>query len=60
MTLLITLEFVDLFEVSAPSVMALAALTLSLGVAYWLLRKRDDRAQPPSVEEQRRGETEDP
>jgi uncharacterized membrane protein (DUF373 family) len=51
---------VDLFEVSPGSVMALAALTLSLGLAYWLVRERDDRAQPPSVEKQERGESEDP
>jgi uncharacterized membrane protein (DUF373 family) len=51
---------VDLFEVSAASVLALAALTLSLGAAYWLVRERDDRQQPPSVEAEKRGETEDP
>ena len=50
---------VDLFEVSAGSVMALAALTLALGLAYWLVRERDDRAQP-SDEKQKRRETEDP
>jgi uncharacterized membrane protein (DUF373 family) len=45
---------VELFEVSAASVVALAALTLSLGVAYWLVRERDDRAQPPSEETEKR------
>jgi uncharacterized membrane protein (DUF373 family) len=38
---------VDLFEVSAAQVMALATLTLSLSLAYWLVRERNDRAQPP-------------
>jgi uncharacterized membrane protein (DUF373 family) len=50
---------VDIFEVSAPQVMALAALTLSLGLAYWLVRERNDRAQPPWVEERKRAEAED-
>jgi uncharacterized membrane protein (DUF373 family) len=45
---------VELFEVSAASVMALAALALSLGIAYWLVRERDDRAQPPSAETEKR------
>ena len=33
----------DLHEVSAPHLFALAAVTLALGVAYWLIRERDDR-----------------
>ena len=33
----------DLNEVSAPHLFALAAVTLALGVAYWLIRERDDR-----------------
>ena len=32
----------DLKEVSAEQLFALAAITLVLGVAYWLLRQRDD------------------
>ena len=32
----------DLFQVAPESVMALAALVLSLGVTYWLMRERDD------------------
>jgi uncharacterized membrane protein (DUF373 family) len=51
---------VDLFEVPAVQVMALAALTLSLGLAYWLVRERNDSAQPPSVEGQKRGAADDP
>jgi uncharacterized membrane protein (DUF373 family) len=51
---------VDLFEVSAAQVMALATLTLSLSLAYWLVRERNDRPQPPPVEQRRRGEAEDP
>ena len=50
----------DLFDVSAAQVMALATLTLSLSVAYWLVRERNDRPQPPQVEQRRRGEAEDP
>jgi len=33
----------DLNEVSAPHLFALAAVTLALAVAYWLIRERDDR-----------------
>src|SRR6267378_4169302 len=33
----------DPFEAAAGSVFALAALTLALGVTYWLMRERDDR-----------------
>jgi uncharacterized membrane protein (DUF373 family) len=32
----------DLFQAAPASVMALAALVLSLGVTYWLMRERDD------------------
>jgi uncharacterized membrane protein (DUF373 family) len=34
---------VDLHEVSAAHLFALAAVTLVLGVTYWLIRERDDR-----------------
>jgi uncharacterized membrane protein (DUF373 family) len=51
---------VDLFEFSPASVMALAALTLSLGVAYWLLREREERPQSLPVEEEKRGAADDP
>jgi uncharacterized membrane protein (DUF373 family) len=33
----------DPFEAAPGSVLALAALTLALGVTYWLMRERDDR-----------------
>ena len=33
----------DPFEAAPASVLALAALTLALGVTYWLMRERDDR-----------------
>jgi uncharacterized membrane protein (DUF373 family) len=33
----------DLQEVSAPHLFALAAVTLALGIGYWLIRERDDR-----------------
>jgi uncharacterized membrane protein (DUF373 family) len=33
----------DLHEVSAGQMVGLAAITLVLGVSYWLLRERDDR-----------------
>jgi uncharacterized membrane protein (DUF373 family) len=33
----------DPFEAAPGSVFALAALTLALGVTYWLMRERDDR-----------------
>ena len=35
---------VDLFQVAPASALALATLMLSLGVSYWLMRERDDRA----------------
>ena len=34
----------DLKEVSADQLIGLAAVTLVLGVTYWLLRERDERA----------------
>jgi uncharacterized membrane protein (DUF373 family) len=34
----------DLFAAAPASLAALATLTLALGVAYWLMRERDDRA----------------
>jgi uncharacterized membrane protein (DUF373 family) len=33
----------DPFEAPPASVLALAALTLALGITYWLMRERDDR-----------------
>jgi uncharacterized membrane protein (DUF373 family) len=33
----------DLHEVGAPHLFALAAVTLALGVGYWLIRERDER-----------------
>jgi len=33
----------DLHEVDAGQLLGLAAITLVLGIAYWLLRERDDR-----------------
>lgn len=45
---------VDPYEVAPGSVAALAAITVSLGLTYWLMRERDDRdsehgrvAKPP-------------
>jgi uncharacterized membrane protein (DUF373 family) len=37
---------VDLFAAAPASLVALAALTLALGVTYWLMRERDDRVTP--------------
>ena len=34
---------VELFAAAPAALVALAALTLSLGVTYWLMRERDDR-----------------
>jgi uncharacterized membrane protein (DUF373 family) len=34
---------VDLFAAAPAGLVALAALTLALGVTYWLMRERDDR-----------------
>jgi uncharacterized membrane protein (DUF373 family) len=36
----------DLNEVSAGHLLGLAAVTLVLGVTYWLMRERDDRREP--------------
>jgi uncharacterized membrane protein (DUF373 family) len=33
----------DLHEVAASELLGLAAITLSLGIVYWLMRERDDR-----------------
>ena len=33
----------DLHEVAAGELLGLAAITLALGIAYWLMRERDDR-----------------
>jgi uncharacterized membrane protein (DUF373 family) len=33
----------DLHEVDAGQLLGLAAITLVLGIAYWLVRERDDR-----------------
>jgi uncharacterized membrane protein (DUF373 family) len=33
----------DLHDVSAEQLFALAAVTLALGIGYWLIRERDDR-----------------
>ena len=38
----------DIAAVSATMVAALAALTLALGVAYWLVRERDLRSRMPA------------
>jgi uncharacterized membrane protein (DUF373 family) len=35
---------VELFTAAPAALLALAALTLALGVTYWLMRERDDRA----------------
>jgi uncharacterized membrane protein (DUF373 family) len=35
----------DLYATSAASLIALALLTLALGVTYWLMRERDDRVK---------------
>ena len=32
----------DLFQLPAPSTLALATLVLALGVTYWLMRERND------------------
>jgi len=33
----------DLHEVAAGELLGLAAITLALGIVYWLMRERDDR-----------------
>ena len=40
----------DLGQVSPGQLLGLAAITLVLGVTYWLMRERDDRIDPPSPE----------
>jgi hypothetical protein len=40
--------------------MALAALALSLGVAYWLLREREEGPESLPVKEEKRGVADDP
>jgi uncharacterized membrane protein (DUF373 family) len=37
------LIILDLHDVSAGQLLGLAAITLVLGIAYWLMRERDDR-----------------
>jgi uncharacterized membrane protein (DUF373 family) len=36
----------DLGNVSSGQLLGLAAITLVLGVVYWLMRERDDRRAP--------------
>lgn len=33
----------DMHEITADQIVALAAITLALGIVYWLMRERDDR-----------------
>jgi uncharacterized membrane protein (DUF373 family) len=37
----------DIQEVSAEQMLGLAAISLALGISYWLLRERDDRLARP-------------
>jgi uncharacterized membrane protein (DUF373 family) len=39
----------DLRDVDAAQLFALAAVTLALGITYWLMRERDDRSDRSSV-----------
>jgi uncharacterized membrane protein (DUF373 family) len=39
----------DLRDVDAGQLLALAAITLALGLAYWLMRERDDRLVDASL-----------
>ena len=39
----------DLRDVDAVQLLALAAITLALGLAYWLMRERDDRLGDTSL-----------
>ena len=39
----------DLRDVDATQLFALAAVTLALGITYWLMRERDDRSDRSSV-----------
>ena len=41
----------DLHEVSPGHLLGLAATTLALGIVYWLLRERDDRAAGPAEDQ---------
>jgi uncharacterized membrane protein (DUF373 family) len=40
----------DLKDVSAGQLLGLAAITLALGLGYWLVRQRDDRSDDASLE----------
>jgi uncharacterized membrane protein (DUF373 family) len=40
----------DVQEMSAGHLLGLAAITLALGVAYWLIRERDDRSAANSTD----------
>jgi uncharacterized membrane protein (DUF373 family) len=40
----------DLNEISANQLLGLAAVTLTLGIIYWLMRERDDRLQEKMVQ----------
>ena len=40
----------ELHQVTATEMLALAAVTLALGTTYWLLRERDDRRSPAATE----------
>jgi uncharacterized membrane protein (DUF373 family) len=39
----------DLRDVDAALLLALAAVTLAIGITYWLIREREDRRDRPSV-----------
>ncbi len=41
----------DLHDADAEQLPALAAITLALGLAYWLMRERDDRLGDPSLKQ---------
>ena len=38
----------DIGSVDAPQLLGLASITLGLGIAYWLIRERDDRMDTAS------------
>jgi uncharacterized membrane protein (DUF373 family) len=40
----------DLKDVSADQLLGLAAITVALGLAYWLMRQRDDRSVEASLD----------
>lgn len=42
--ILVALFRLDLSEVSPGHLLGLAGVTLALGITYWLMRERDDRA----------------